>query len=69
MLIPVHNGTQGAAESRADDLLEHVLSRWEDCQREKEATKAENDALAFENTKLRLELAEQAKQLATMRAA
>lgn len=69
MLIPVHNGTAAAREAIADDLLNHVLARWEDCEHEKEAVLAENDALAIENAKLRLELAEQAKQLASMRAA
>lgn len=69
MLIPVHNGTAAAREAVVDDFLDHVLARWEDCEHEKSAALAENDALAIENAKLRLELAEQAKQLATMRAA
>ncbi|PHS59673.1 MAG: hypothetical protein COB03_02195 [Alteromonas sp.] len=69
MLIPVHNGTAAEREAVIDDFLDHVLSRWEDCEHEKEAALAENDALAIENAKLRLEVAEQAKQLASMRAA
>lgn len=69
MMTPTHKGTAGAVESLNDQLLDHVLARWEDCEHEKEAVLAENDALAIENAKLRLELAEQAKQLASMRAA
>ncbi len=69
MLIPTHEGTTAAREAIADDLLNHVLARWEDCEHEKEAVLAENDALNAENIELRKELAEQAKQLASMRAA
>lgn len=69
MLIPVHNGTAAAREAVVDDFLDHVLARWEDCEHEKSAVLVENDALAAENALLRAELAEQAKQLASMRAA
>lgn len=69
MLIPVHNGTAAAREAVVDDFLDHILARWEDCEHEKSAVLAENDALAAENARLRVELAEQAKQLASMRAA
>lgn len=41
----------------------------DDLEAEKYGLIKENNALAAENAKLRLELAEQAKQLATMRAA
>ena len=64
MLKPVHTGTLGAAESLADDLLEHVLSRWEDCEHEKMAALSENDALAADNAKLRLELAAKHQEVA-----
>lgn len=69
MLIPTHKGTAVAREVMADDLLTHVLASWEDCQHETLAVLADNDALTAENIQLRAELAEQAKQLATMRAA
>lgn len=61
-----------------DAVLSHVfrratvtqlIYRSDDLEAEKYGLIEENNALAAENAKLRLELAEQAKQLATMRAA
>ncbi|MGM0858610.1 MAG: hypothetical protein ACQEW0_16245 [Pseudomonadota bacterium] len=69
MLIPVHVGVQGTAEATTDELFDLLICRNEDLEHEKMALLSENDALVAENVDLRKELAEQARQLATMRAA
>ncbi len=69
MLTPTHEGTAGAREAETDELIGMLMARNDDLESEKLAVLAENDALAAENALLRAELAEQAKQLASMRAA
>lgn len=64
-MIAIHCGT----DRENTPLIEQLISRNEDLQAERLAALADNDALTAENTRLRAELAEQAKQLATMRAA
>ncbi|WP_144984860.1 DNA replication initiation control protein YabA [Halomonas sp. C22] len=68
--IATHLGT-GALLSRAcrRAAVTQLIYRNDDLEAEKYGLIEENNALAAENAKLRLELAEQAKQLATMRAA
>lgn len=69
MLIPVHVGTLSNVAAMTDDLFDLLICRNEDLEHEKMALLSENDALVAENVDLRKELAEQARQLATMRAA
>jgi hypothetical protein len=69
MMTPTHLGTLGATQDAADELFDMLIGRNEDLEKEKLGVLADNDALVAENIKLRAELAEQAKQLATMRAA
>lgn len=69
MLIPTHLGTFGAMQDATNDLFDMLIGRNEDLEKEKLGVLSDNDALVAENIKLRAELAEQAKQLATMRAA
>jgi hypothetical protein len=52
-----------------DELLDLLICRNEDLENEKRAVLAENDGLTADNIELRKEVAEQARQLATMRAA
>lgn len=69
-MIPIHHGTPAAVDARVrEEFIEHLCLVNEDFSHEKRALLEENDALAAENTKLRGEIAEQAKQLATMRCA
>lgn len=70
MIIPVHAGTLERRHSEAmerlhDQLIHELMQMFE----EKLSLAAEADGNAKHNIKLRKELAEQARQLATMRAA
>ena len=56
-------------EIASDELANQLCKRIEELEHEKQAVLAENDALTAENIELRKELAEQAEQLASMRAA
>ncbi|MGE6778307.1 hypothetical protein ACQKFL_11770 [Vreelandella titanicae] len=62
-------GTHWGAYCAGDDVHAQLCTRNDDLEAEKRALIEENDALAAENEKLRLEIAEQAKQLSTMRCA
>ncbi|WP_445009912.1 hypothetical protein [Vreelandella stevensii] len=68
--IATHLGT-GALLSHVcrRAAVTQLIHRNDDLEAEKYGLIEENNALAADNAKLRLELAEQAKQLATMRAA
>ncbi|NYT74208.1 hypothetical protein HZU72_17495 [Halomonas sp. QX-2] len=69
-MIAIHRGTNAALSQvcrRA--AVNQLISRNDDLEAEKYGLIEENDALAAENAKLRLEVAEQAKQLSTMRCA
>lgn len=69
-MIATHYGTPAAVDARVrEEFVEHLCLVNEDFNHEKRALLEENDALAAENEKLRLEIAEQAKQLSTMRCA
>lgn len=69
-MIAIHRGTNAALSQvcrRA--AVNQLISRNDDLEAEKYGLIEENNALAAENAKLRLEIAEQAKQLSTMRCA
>lgn len=69
-MIAIHRGTNTALSHvcrRA--AVNQLISRNDDLESEKHGLIEENNALAAGNSKLRLEIAEQAKQLSTMRCA
>lgn len=68
-MIAIHRGTNAALSHvcrRA--AVNQLISRNDDLEAEKYGLIEENNALAAENAKLRLEQAQQAKHLATMSA-
>lgn len=69
-MIAIHHGTPAAVDARVREaFVDHLCLVNEDLRDEKNALIIESDALAEENTRLRKEVAEQAKQLSTMRCA